>query len=176
MNKDYFMKFSKGETITEEEFKSIVRLIRGTYPPRLSTELPFMANKEIFDVWYELIKDKCYLPILLGVKHLCKTLKYAPALSDIVSTAEEYTNKLDELDVMLDSVQESVCFFYPQIRMNEEDTERYLTRFVVEVNDRFDGDIKLTIDSLNAFRNYIERLSCTSNKEYETFTELIETW
>ena len=176
MNKDLFMKFSKGETITEEEFKSIVRLIRGTYPPRLSTELPFMANKETFDVWYELIKDKGYLPMFLGVKRLCITNKYPPTLADIVCWTDTYAEQLSELDMRLDSVQENISVFYPKMRMNEEDTERFLTKFVVEINDKCNGDIKLTINSLNSFMHYIEYLTCTSDKEFETFTEIIDKW
>lgn len=96
------MKISKEELlceepITKDQFKKIARFLDMTYPAKTKNDIPFLAEKETFEVWYELLKDNLYLPMRLGMKEYCLENKYPPALSDISDYTKKFTVKICEM-------------------------------------------------------------------------------
>lgn len=63
--------------MTREEFKNIVKGIRGAY-----TSCPIVTQK-IFDLWYEMLKDMEYAEVSKNLEKHIKTNKFAPSISEL---------------------------------------------------------------------------------------------
>ena len=63
--------------MTREEFKNIVKGIRGAY-----ASCP-IVTQEIFDLWYAMLKDMEYAEVSKNLEKHIKTNKFAPSISEL---------------------------------------------------------------------------------------------
>ncbi|PWJ49325.1 replicative helicase loader/inhibitor [Faecalicatena contorta] len=74
--------------MTRDEFKKIVKAIRGTYP-----NCP-INNQQIFDLWYEMLKDLDYQTVTENLKRHIRSNKFAPAVAELrgVVDSKDFNN------------------------------------------------------------------------------------
>lgn len=70
--------------MTRDEFKILVKAMKAVY----SSE-NFIADKDAFDVWYELLKDLSYEQANLAIQKYMATEKFPPTIADIRTKATE---------------------------------------------------------------------------------------
>lgn len=68
--------------MTREEFKTIVKVMRSTYPNCLVT------TQEVFNLWYRELSDISYQDASRALDKHIKTNKFAPTISELRSPAE----------------------------------------------------------------------------------------
>lgn len=169
--------FLRETPITEKEFKKIAQYIDMTYPARTRNEIPFLFEKESFDNWYELLKDRLYLPMMLGVKKYCLENKYQPAVSDISEYTQEMTIGLKEtrrlIEYNLDNLKYHInpCFF-DTVKFSEEEINNYYD--LILENEVKDWGGYTTISS--NFTVFVKRNAEMSEYKIQTLQEFIDLW
>ena len=63
--------------MTREEFKNIVKAVRGTFP-----NSP-ISTQQIFDLWYEMLKDMDYVTVSENLKNHISGSKFAPTVAEL---------------------------------------------------------------------------------------------
>lgn len=93
--------------MTREEFKNIVKAIRGTYPSSP------INTQQIFDLWYEMLKDLDYQTVTNNLQRHIRTNKFAPTVAELrgVVDSKDFNNfqrrpyKMDDLEKKLLSAE-----------------------------------------------------------------------
>ena len=68
--------------MTREEFKTIVKVLRCTYPNCL------INTQQVFDLWYEMLGDLDYMQVSHNLKQHIKNNKYQPSIAELRKTPE----------------------------------------------------------------------------------------
>ena len=171
------MKISKEELfrkepITEKEFRKIAQFIDQTYPARTNNDIPFLADKSTFDVWYRLLNNRNYLAMRLGMEDYCLENKYAPALSDIAEYTGKKTIKVAETRrVLIDNLNE-IKWKCGIEEIGEEETNNYLD-LILEKEERNLDEYIFTSNRFVSFASW----EVNDNKvEAKSLQELIDLW
>lgn len=165
------------EPITKDQFKKIARFLDMTYPAKTKNDIPFLAEKETFDVWYELLKDNLYLPMRLGMKEYCLENKYPPAVSDIAEYTRKKSIRICEIKRIFRDNLENLSYTCiskdgKYLEITDEDKDIYLDFiFEEEVNDL--SDYISRSNDLNCFASYVIN-KC--DIEITSMQELIFLW
>jgi hypothetical protein len=77
--------------MTREEFAILVKAMKAVY----SSE-NFIADKDAFDVWYELLKDLSYEQANIAVQKYMVSEKFPPTIADIRTKATEIFTQAEE--------------------------------------------------------------------------------
>lgn len=74
--------------MTREEFKNIVKAIRGAYP-----NSP-INSQQVFDLWYEMLKDTDYVSVSENLKKHIRSNKFAPTVAELrgVIDSKDFNN------------------------------------------------------------------------------------
>lgn len=150
------------EPITKDQFKKIARFLDMTYPAKTKNDIPFLAEKETFEVWYELLKDNLYLPMCLGMKEYCLENKYPPAVSDIAEYTHRFTVRVRELKRII----ENDIDFIKCVSNVEISKDEYID-FILEDEK---ANIEEYIHKSNKFREM------SSRTMFNSLQELIGLW
>lgn len=63
--------------MTREDFKNIVKAVRGTYP-----NCP-ISTQQVFDLWYEMLKDLDYQTVSGNLRRHIVSNKFAPTVAEL---------------------------------------------------------------------------------------------
>lgn len=77
--------------MTRDEFKILVKAMKAVY----SSE-NFIADKDAFDVWFELLKDLPYEQANLAIQKYMTSEKFPPTIADIRTKATEIITPAEE--------------------------------------------------------------------------------
>lgn len=74
--------------MTRDDFKIIVKTIRGAFP-----NSP-INNQQIFDLWYEMLKDMDYQTVSENLKRHIRSNKFAPSVAELrgVVDSKDFNN------------------------------------------------------------------------------------
>lgn len=156
------------EPITKDQFKKIARFLDMTYPAKTKNDIPFLAERETFDVWYELLKNNLYLPMYLGMCEYCLENKYPPAVSDIEEYTHRFTVKICELKRIIENNFDFIKRAYFSLD-NKTTKEEYIDLILEDEQQSLDEYIFKT----NRFSVVIPHI-CKS--DIENFKELKDLW
>lgn len=100
-----------------EEFKNIVKAIRGTYP-----NSP-ISSQQIFDLWYEMLKDMDYETVSNNLHKHIRTNKFAPTVAELrgVVDSKDFNNfkrRPYNMDLLERQLLEADREMIPEIKAN----------------------------------------------------------
>lgn len=111
--------------MTKDEFKPIANKLRKIY-----TQDNFIADKETFDIWFEMLEDLETAGVAKAVDNYIKDNRYPPTVADI---RHEYNRMYEAYQGLIKSVKTEfglACQYYPNMDMDveQEAFEIYLAR------------------------------------------------
>lgn len=69
--------------MVRDEFKNIVKAIRAVY-----TNSP-ITTQEVFDLWFEMLKDCDYADVSMALKKHMKTNRFPPTIAELRGNSEK---------------------------------------------------------------------------------------
>ena len=73
--------------MTRDEFSILVKAMKAVY-----SDPKFIADKDAFDVWYELLKDLPYMVCQTAIHKYMSSNRFPPTIADIRQIASEITS------------------------------------------------------------------------------------
>lgn len=161
----------RDQPITKAEFKKVARFLDTTYPAKTKNDIPFLAEEETFNVWYDLLKGYLYLPMCVGMKEYCLSNKYPPAVSDIAEYTDNMTTKLMETRRILKYNLEQISYECCLPEYTEEDIEKYYELMLCD-----DTTFQEIIKKSQSFKSYCSWEVNQHNAKVTSIQELIDLW
>lgn len=99
--------------MTIEEFTPIVKKLRTVY-----TQANFIANKEAFDIWFEMLSDLQTSGVNKAVDNIIRDREYPPTIADI---RHEYDRMYEAYKTLVREVKKEfglACQYYPSVDLD----------------------------------------------------------
>lgn len=103
--------------MTREEFKSLVKAMKGAYH-----NCP-ITTQEIFNLWYEMLKDLSYGRASASLRRHIRTCKYAPTIAEI--RGSDRFNNFVGRDYDMDKLEAALLEQGRPVPLEKKPTEDY---------------------------------------------------